>query len=187
MGCVMAVIAAQSGFVYALAPLLAAACVSLITGPENDPAFELALSTPTSPRQILLARLALVFGYNLALVLAATLVLLPLIPVPMMSVLALTWLAPMTFLSVAALLLSLWIGATNAISITYIAWLAQLIAGPLRSQPAGLGVSPAVARVMDAYQSFWQSPALLLALSVVLFAAAVWMAGRQQYAAPHTA
>ena len=57
--------------------MIAAACVSFIYGPENDLAYELALSTPTSPRTILLARLALVFGYNLGLVPIATLGLQP--------------------------------------------------------------------------------------------------------------
>ena len=32
---------------------------------------------------------------------------------------------------------------------------------------------------MAAYQDFWQTPALLLALSALLFAAAVWLAGQQ--------
>ena len=132
----------QVRVIYALAPLIAATCVSLIYGPDNDPAYELALSTPTSPRQILLARLVLVFGYNLALVLVATLGLLPMLTAqtsqPLLGTLLLTWLAPMTFLSAAALVLSLWIGATNAISITYVAWLAQLLAGPLRSPQAAL-------------------------------------------------
>ena len=142
LGFIAALIAEQAGFVYALAPLIAAACVSLIYGPENDPAYELTLSTPTSPRQILLARLVLVFGYNLALVIVAMLALLPALPdqQPVLGTLALTWLAPMTFLSAAALALSLWIGATNAISITYVAWLAQFLAGPLLSPQAALQI-----------------------------------------------
>ncbi len=185
LGFIAALIAERAGFVYALAPLIAAACVSLIYGPENDPAYELTISTPTSPRQILLARLVLVFGYNLALVIAAMLALLPALPdqQPVLGTLALNWLAPMTFLSAAALALSLWIGATNAISITYVAWLGQFLAGPLLSPQAalqiGVRVSPAAAQVIAAYQGFWQTPALLLALSALLFAAAVWLAGRQ--------
>lgn len=180
LGYIAALIAEHSGFVYALAPLIAAACVSLIYGPENDPAFELALSTPTSPRQILLARLALVFGYNLGLVLVATLGLLPVLPMPVLGELALAWLAPMTFLSAAALLLSLWIGAPNAISVTYVAWLVQLLSGPLRSPQMGVRLSPAVTEILSAYQGLWQSPPALLALSALLFAAAIWLAGRSE-------
>ncbi|RPJ38394.1 MAG: hypothetical protein EHM21_16915, partial [Chloroflexi bacterium] len=134
LGYVIALIAAQSGVVYALAPLIAATCVSLIYGSESDPAYELALSTPTSPRQILLARLVLVFGYNLVLVLVATLGLLPMLSAqpsqPLLGALLLGWLAPMTFLSAMALVFSLWIGPQNAIAISYIAWIAQLFVGP---------------------------------------------------------
>lgn len=187
LGYIVAVMAKQSGFVYALAPLIAAACVSFIYGPENDPGFELALSTPTSPRQILLARLALVFGYNLVLVLAATVALLPIAPLHLLGPLALTWLAPMTFLSAAALVISLWTGASNAISVTYIAWLARLIAGPLREAQVGAIPSPLAAGIMEVYQAFWQSPALLLALSAALFAAAVFLAGRQGRVMPQAA
>ena len=187
LGYVAALIAEHSGFIYALAPLMAAACVSLIYGPENDPAHELTLATPTSPRQILLARLVLVFGYNLGLVLVATLGLLPILDASLIGPLVLAWLAPMTFLSAAALVLSLWVGASNAISITYIAWLIQLLAGPLQSPQAGMHVSEGMVRFMAAYQHFWQSPALLLALSAVLFAVAVWMAGRQEHAVLQTA
>lgn len=194
LGYVIAVIAEQSGVIYALAPLIAAACVSLIYGPENDPAFELARSTPTSPRQILLARLVLVFGYNLVLALVATLGLLPVFHQPLAGSLGLIagWLAPTTFLSATALVLSLWIGAPNAISITYAAWLALLMAGPLRSlhemsNYAGPAISPELLRLATAYQSFWQNPGLLLGLSALLFALALWSAGRQEDRSLHTA
>ena len=191
LGYIAALISAHAGFVYALAPLVAAACVSLIYGPEHDPAYELALATPTSPRQILLARLALVFGYNLGLVLVAAIGLLPFLaaqPVqPLFETMALAWLAPMTFLSAAALVLSLWIGATNAITITYIAWLVQLLAGPLRSPQSGLGISAELAGFLSAYQGVWQAPSLLLLLSAALFAAAIWLAGRQEKGFLHLA
>ncbi len=193
LGYIAALISAQSVFMYALAPLVAAGCVSLIYGPENDPAFELALSTPTSPRQILLARLVLVFGYNLGLVLAATLALLPFLAghmlqmpqmpqhlQPLFGTLIFAWLAPMTFLSAAALALSLWIGAPNAVTAAYLFWLADLLSGPLRSPQAGLNLSPVVDEILSAYQRFWQNPAMLLALSVLLFAAAVWMVGGRE-------
>lgn len=184
LGYIAALISAHAGFIYALAPLVAAACVSLIYGPDHDPAYELALATPTSPRQILLARLALVFGYNLGLVLVAATGLLPFLATqpaqPLIESVLLAWLAPMSFLSAAALVLSLWMGATNAISITYIAWLVHLLAGPLRSLQSGLGMSAELAGILAAYVDFWQTPALLFLLSAALFGAAVWLAGRQE-------
>ena len=181
LGTVAALIAAHSGFIYVLAPLMAAACVAMIYGPDNDPAYELALSTPASPRQILLARLALVFGYNLVLVLAATLALLPVLPEPLLGSLVLAWLAPMTFLSAAALVLSLWTGALNAISITYIAWLSHLVVFPLRSPQAGPKLPAVILEVMAGYQNFWQTPPVLLALAALLFGLAFWLAGRQKH------
>lgn len=178
VGFAAALVAEHAGFVFALAPMISAACVSLIFGPQNDPAFELSLSTPTSPRQLLLARLALVFGYNLALVLAATLGLLLVVDEPLFGTL-LAWLAPMTFLTAAALLLSLWVGSSNAISATYVAWLVYLMVGPLNTPQSPLPLSPGLAVLLDGYQSFWQAPGLLLGISALLLAAAVWMAGRQ--------
>jgi hypothetical protein len=180
VGVAAALISAQAGFVYALAPLIAAACMSLLYGPENDPALELSLSTPTSPRQVLLARLALVFGYNLALVGAATLALLPMLPdTALLDPLVLRWLAPMTFLSAAALLLSLWTGAPNAISATYLAWLLYLLAGPLHEMGAAGNVLPTLfADFFTLYSGFWQNPALLLSIAAVLTVLAFWQVGR---------
>jgi len=186
LGYIAALLASQAVFVYALAPLIAAACVALIYGPEADPAYELALATPTSPRQLLLARLALVFGYNLGLVLVATLGLLPILPQPLslatLGDLVLAWLAPMAFLSAAALLLSLWIGAANAIGLTYVAWLAYLMAGPLCAPQAMLQFSAPLTQALATYQQFWQTPALLLGLAAGLLCLAVWMTGRQMRA-----
>jgi hypothetical protein len=175
LGFIAAIIAAEAGFIYAVAPLIAAACVSLIYGPENDPMFELSLSTPTSPRQILLARLVLVFGYNLGLVAVATLGMLPVIQNPLTIQLILNWLAPMVFLSATALLLSIWVGAQNAIALTYLAWLLHIFTG--LQQTVGR-VSPVLTNLVTAYQEFWKSPGLMLALSIGLIAAAVYLAGR---------
>lgn len=176
LGYVAAWVAAHSGFVYNLAPLIAAACVSMIYGPDNDPNYELSLSTPTSPRQVLLARLVLVFGYNLGLVIVAMLGLLPLFDKPILADLVTVWLAPMTFLTAAALVLSLWIGATNAISVTYVAWLGKVFDGFVII-PFG-DLSSLAMKFLDAYRAFWQTPTLLLGLSAGLFALAIWMAGR---------
>lgn len=182
LGCIAGLVAAHSGFVYALAPLTAATCVALIYGPENDPAYELALSTPTSPRQILLARLALVYGYNLALALVTLLGLLPVLQPSLSQLLwgdlLLAWLAPMTFLSALALALSVWIGASNAIGVAYAAWLVRLLALPLESPGVGLRLSTALQGWLRIYQAFWQTPALLLALSGLLVVMAIWLSGQ---------
>jgi anti-sigma factor RsiW len=71
IGLAVAYMIGNSIVIRVVAPLVAAASLSVIYGPGNDPAIELVLSCPTSPRQILLARVVLVFGYNLALALFA--------------------------------------------------------------------------------------------------------------------
>jgi hypothetical protein len=180
IGCVVAVIAKQAVVVQVLAPLIAAACMALLYGPENDPATELTLATPTSIRQILLARLALVFGYNLALMLAASLALLAILPLDMLGSLIFGWLGPMTFLSALALLLSIWFGTNNAVSIAYIAWLSRWIFAGMASQAATQMGLPAVSGALEAYIHFWQLPPLLFLLAAALIAIALWLAGKGQ-------
>lgn len=56
--------------------MIAAVGLALVYGPEVDPGLELALATPTAPRSVLLARMTLVFAYDLGLALAANAVVL---------------------------------------------------------------------------------------------------------------
>jgi hypothetical protein len=169
LGVIVALISKHAEFIYFIAPLMAAASLSILFGPEHDPAHELALSAPTSSWKLLLARLSIVSAYNLLLALAATLILMIAFPVKLIGALALGVLAPMAFLSALALLLSMWIGTSNAIAISYTLWLAQSI--PFQSIGVGT-TSPAWESFLHAYREFWHSPMLLLALSVpVLFVA----------------
>ena len=160
-----------SGVIEVIAPLVAAAGVAMIYGPEHDPALELSLATPTSPRQVLLARLALVFSYDLVLALAATLGLRRVMPAAPLG--------PMAFLSALALVLSLCIGASNAVTVAMVLWLGgRLLSAPQLAQPGSLG--PAFLAAAQAYARAWQSPALLLGLAAGLLVAALWLAGRQE-------
>ena len=178
LGVVVALISNHVEFVYFIAPLVAAASLASLFSPEHDPALELTLSTPTSPWKVLLARLSIVSGYNLLLALAATTALLIIVPPGLLGTLILGWLGPMTFLSALALLLSLWIGTGNAIAIAYGLWLMQYI--PYRSLGAWM-VSPRWSSSILAYQQFWQSPMLLLSLSILLFGMALWFANRSTF------
>lgn len=175
LGIIVALLSKQIGAIYFLAPLVAAASLSLLFNPENDPAYELTLATPTSPWKVLLARLSIISTYNLLLSLVAALVLLVIIPPGFFGTLVLGWLAPMAFLSALALLLSLWIGTGNAIALTYILWIAQYM--PHQAIYAWM-VSPAWKSAILAYQGFWHSPALLFLLSALLMTAALWSANR---------
>lgn len=89
-----------------VAPIVAAFGVAFLYGVDADPAVELILATPVSPRLIVLARLALVFGFNL-LVAGICSVALALMKSDFSLLgLVLDWLAPMTLLSGFAFLLS---------------------------------------------------------------------------------
>src|SRR5262249_9570227 len=87
-------------------PLIAAGGMAFLYGPDNDPALELALATPTSARSVLFARFTLLFGYDTALALLGTLVLATLHGDGFWS-LASVWFGPMALLSALSLALSL--------------------------------------------------------------------------------
>lgn len=179
IGVAVALLADKEGVIRFIAPMVAAASLAALYGPERDPAGELALATPTSPWKILLARLTLVSGYNLLLALMASLVLLAIIPPSLFGALVLAWLGPLTFLSALALLLSLWIGTGNAVMIVYGLWLAQYIL-PTREAIVIWKLSQAWVTVFSSYQGFWQNSALLLALSILLFGVALMSANRSE-------
>jgi hypothetical protein len=178
LGAAVALLSNHMEFVYFIAPLVAAASLAILFSPEQDPALELTLSTPTSPWKVLLARLSIVSGYNLLLSLAATMALLVIVPPELLGTLILGWLGPMTFLSSLALLLSLWIGTSNAIAIAYGLWIMQYI--PYKLVGAWM-VLPRWSSVIIAYQQFWQSPTLLLSLSLLLFGLALGFANRASF------
>ncbi len=157
-----------------LAPLIATASLAVIFGPDHDPACELTLATPTSSWKVLLARLALVHGYNLALTLVASLFLLLLIPSDMLWTFILGWLGPMTFLPALALLLSLWTGSGNSVAVAYGLWLLQFISPTW--MPGYL--SSLLAPVVEAYRQFWANPLVLVLAGLALLAVALWSSGR---------
>jgi hypothetical protein len=126
---------------------------------------------------VLLARLALVYGYNLCLALAASVALLPVVPVRLLGGVIIGWLAPMTFLSALALVLSLLLGTTNAISIALGVWMARGLASTMVSEE---GVGVVLSRMAARYAAFWHEPALLLGLSLALLLGAIWLCSRPE-------
>ena len=90
-----------------ISPIVAAIGVAFIYGPAVDPALEIELATPASTRLILLARLVLVFGFNLALGLMGSVVLAGLRSEVSLWLLVMAWLAPMAFLSALAFMLTI--------------------------------------------------------------------------------
>ena len=89
-----------------VAPIVAAVGIAFLYGPAVNPALEIELAAPASPRMILLARLVLVFGFDLGLGLAGSAALAFLRAEISFWPLVSTWLAPMAFLSTLALLLT---------------------------------------------------------------------------------
>ncbi len=180
IGFIVATIVHDANVLKMLAPMVAAASIAVIYGPESDPALELTMATATSPWKILLARLTLVFGYDLVLALAASCAMLLLLPADTVVRLIGDWLGPMTFLSAAALVFALWVGTGNAILITYLAWLARFLPADEIAHNLQFGNLAFLTGLLDSYRQLWTSSLLLIALAVALVAAAGWLAGRQE-------
>lgn len=176
IGYALAVVVRQPSVFDGVAPLAAAGTIAAVYRPTRDPAFEMTLATPTSPRQILLARLVLVFGYNLTLGLVASLGLAAVLPSGLMGAMIAGWLAPMTFLSALALVLSLVIGAPNAMAVSFGMWVLRgMSAGHVQFQGGEFLRSAAAL-----YQQAWHQSAWLVPASAGLVAIAVWLAGRPE-------
>ncbi len=148
-------------------PLVCAAGIALVYGPEVDPTLEIARATPTPPRQVLLSRWALLIGYNLALALGATTLLATLHGRPPWDGLAL-WLGPMAVLAAFGALLSLLAGPVTAVGGVLAVWMTRLF--PLDH---GLTVGPRP-------DPFWQTSPLMFALAAALALLTVVAAERQE-------
>jgi hypothetical protein len=175
LGAAMTMLSKHVEAIYFVTPMVAAASLAALFGPTNDPAHELIMSTPTSPWRVVLARLSVVSVYNMLLALAATLGLMTIMPADLLGSVILGWLGPMAFLSALALLLSIWLGTGNAVTITYGLWIFHYI--PYQSITQ-LGGSPIWEQVLLAYQSIWNHSVLLVSLSILLTLAALWSSGR---------
>ncbi len=165
------------GFALALvAPLVAAMGISFLYGPGVDPAVEIEEATPVTQRQILLARLTLVFGFNLLLGLLASVgILLAGIvgltaPVSLPALIGL-WLAPMTSLSALALFLTVLTGDSLAGVVASLGlWMMQAFRTFAPPEPIPLFLPDLLAPEIRPW--LWT---LALCLGVLAF----WLAGRE--------
>jgi hypothetical protein len=160
---------AELPFVF-VAPLVAACGVAFLYGLDADPALELQLATPISPRVILLARLALLFGFNLTITLVCS-VLLSLAQAQISLVpLVVAWLAPMTFLSALAFLLSvLFFDSLASVLISFMLWVGIVLR-------RFVAVEPFI--VPDILNPAFYPLMLLAAPALVLLA--LWLAEREE-------
>jgi hypothetical protein len=154
------------------APIVTAIGVAFLYGLDADPALELQWATPVSARVILLARLALLFGFNLVMTLAGsiglTLVQSQISLVPLIA----AWLAPMTFLSALAFLLSvLFFDALMSVLICLLIWVSVSARHFLELGSLSFSI-PDLLRA-DYHPVLWiAAPALLLI--------ALWIAEREE-------
>jgi hypothetical protein len=110
-----------------VAPLVAVAGVAGVYGPERDPAFEALAVTATSPRVVLLARVTLVFAYDLVLAMGASAVVDLGGPHVGLVSLVTGWLGPMALMSALSLLLAMWVGPNLAISAAGTLWVLRVL------------------------------------------------------------
>jgi hypothetical protein len=163
-----------------LAPLVTAVGCAVLFGPASDPALELELATPASPRLVLLARLALVFAFNLALGLAGSAALAALRADVLLWPLVQAWLAPMAFLSALAFMLSVvfvepLVGVLASLGL----WGLQVL------RPAILGGVGLWRYLPDLASA--ETRGLLWLAAALLLLTALWLGGREErflHAAP---
>lgn len=148
-----------------IAPLVAAMGIAFIYGPDVDPPLEIQLATAVSPRLILLARLALVFGFDLLVGLASSVILTASDSSLSLWPLILSWLAPMAFLSGLAFFLTIYSQeALLSGLICFVLWVWQAIEIPYFRLPD---------LTTDAARPW------LLVLAVLLGGLAMWLAGKE--------
>jgi hypothetical protein len=178
LGIIVALLVENVNAIYFLAPFISAAGVAYIYGMQNDPALELTLATPISAQQILLARIALVFGYNIILTSSSS-VLILLINGQFSQLswtILLNWMAPMAFLSSLALFFSLLWGSINAVVIAYALWIIKSVVPKieLNGQFAG-----SFAVLIDLFKII-ETPAHLLLGSLAFFMLTLWFTSKEK-------
>lgn len=157
------------GILALVAPVVAAVGVSGVHGPQRDPAFEVVAATPTSPRLILLIRVALVFGYDLALALAASVgVAMAGAEAPGLRTLIVAWLGPMALLSALCLVLVVWVGPDVAIGAALLLWSLRILAA---------GVFAEVTALAEFVELAWSTNLATGLVTVGLVVVAVILAG----------
>ena len=152
-----------------LAPLVAALGVCAIYGPQADPGVELTAATPTSPRLVLLARLTLVAGYDLALALAASAAVAGFGVAPAFWPLVSAWLGPLALLSALSLLVAVWQSPTAGAVAAFTVWGIRVLA--TQSGPAAMlsaGQATLIARLWGTSGPVLTIAGLLIGLALVV-------------------
>jgi hypothetical protein len=175
MACAVAVAAAGgdgagSTALSLVAPLVAVAGVAGVYGPQRDPAFEALAVTLTSPRLVLLARVTLVFGYDLALALAASAIVRLVAPEVGLVDLVGAWLGPMTLLLALSLVLAMWTGPTVSVAVAAAVWVLRVATVSIPELAGGW--------LADGMRAVWVTSPGTVAATLALVAAAVVLSRR---------
>jgi len=149
--------------------LSSASGAAFLFGEENDPGLEITLSTPTSIRLVMLCRLALVMGYNIALAAIASLVIAIVHGGGVWEIMQ-TWLGPLLLLSSITLMLSIVIGS-------WFALLAGILLESLRALPGFFAQHAPLLQIINA--ASWPTSPTIVFLAVLLIVFAVFYAPRQ--------
>ena len=153
-------------------PIVAAAGVAGTYRSGRDPAAEVVAATPTSGRLLLLVRIALVFGYDLALALMASAALAATGAAGTASLhtLVTAWLGPMALLSSVSLLIAVRFGPDVALGAAVGLWAVRVLIGGVLVRDGW-----AARFVVEA----WTTNAPVLTISAGLTIVAIIVAGRE--------
>lgn len=149
--------------------LSAASGAAFLFGEENDPGLEITLSTPTSMRLVMLCRLGLAIGYNVALAAIASLIIAVAHGGSVWEIMQ-TWLGPLLLLSSITLILSVVIGS-------WFAMLAGILLESLRALPGFLNQHAPLLQTIN--PASWPTNPAIVFLAVLLIVFAVFYAPRQ--------
>ena len=149
--------------------VVASSSVAFLYGTDNDAAFEIMLSTPTSIRIVMLFRVVLVIGYNFILAALASFII-ALVHVGSIWEIMQLWLGPMLLLSSISISLSLLIGSVFAVTIS-------LILEALQAIP--VTIEKGLIVLQFARPDIWQTSPAVILLALFLFIFAVYYAPRQ--------
>ncbi|GCF09032.1 anti-sigma factor family protein [Dictyobacter arantiisoli] len=165
------------------AALLTALCtafgMAFLYGREVDPAREMTLVTPTSPRLVLGVRCCLVFGYNLLLNCGLVLPFLAVQGIVTPAWFLANWLAPLCCLSAIALLLSILVNTSTALVVCILLWGLRLLPGVqtfLMGGPQPFWPTPG----LQQYEHFWHQGPLLFALAILTMVLAFLLLERKE-------
>ncbi|GIE83468.1 hypothetical protein Aph02nite_94180 [Actinoplanes philippinensis] len=177
VGLVLAQATVGADLVLALvAPIVAAAGVAGAYRSGRDPAAEVVAATPTSGRLLLLVRIALVFGYDLVLAVAASAALAATgaAGTAGLNTLVAAWLGPMVLLSSVSLLVAVRFGPDSALGAAVGLWAVRVLIG---------GVFVRDGWMARFVVEVWTTNASVLTAGAALTAAAFVVAGREPHGA----